>query len=154
IVPFIVILFFLESKPPNPPSFSAATVDTSATAATTTLPQEEIVWPFMEYLKNTTRLLKNVNMLVLLVLFGGGVGSFFAIGTVVEQTLSPYGYSSTDAGDLGVIMNMVGLAGAYFFGYLLDRTGEHKRLLSGATAVTGAMILWFAVSIQADNFLA
>ncbi|RWS02445.1 putative MFS-type transporter C09D4.1-like protein [Dinothrombium tinctorium] len=106
---FILVIIFIESKPPNPPSHSQ-------------MYREEIF-------ENTSLkiLFKNKNYLLL--------ASSFVINSTVSMTLSiifnqmvftvfPNGHNIVTIG--GLLMTLSGLVGALFIPYLLDRTKKFQ----------------------------
>lgn len=64
-----------RGQPPTPPSPSAETEKADFSSALKTLA-------------------KDINFLIIFFAFGIGVGSFYAVSTLLDQILQPYGYDS------------------------------------------------------------
>jgi fucose permease len=92
---------------------------------------------------------------VLLATFGTAIGVFWAVPTVLNQTLVPLGYSEDETSLLGIVEIMVGLVGAFGAGYLLDRTNRYKLLqllcFMGATA---SMVLYTVATTYRNELAA
>lgn len=94
---------FIPSRPRTPPS---------ATAASETLDVRE-----------SLRLLpKNGSFFLTLIPFSLYVGLFNSTSSLLNQILSPYGFSETDAGIAGGILIIVGLIASAILSPIIDRT--------------------------------
>ncbi len=71
-------------------------------------------------------ILKNRNMLLLLLLFFIGLGMFNAVTTWIEQILEPRGFGSEQAGVVGAIMMLGGIIGASILPVFSDKSGKRK----------------------------
>jgi len=105
-------------------------------------------------LRDIKSLFFDPNYVLLTLTFGVSIGIFYAISTVIEQILDPYGYSESQTGIIGVLMVIVGIAGALLAGLLADYTKKYKLLMKlsyfGALV---SLIAFFASSIE-DNYIA
>lgn len=70
----IILIIFFREAPPSPPTISAAT------------PKES----FKQALRTVTR---NKPYIILVLSFGIGMGSFYAVSTLLDQIVAPQGYS-------------------------------------------------------------
>ncbi|OGE52050.1 hypothetical protein PENARI_c011G01229 [Penicillium arizonense] len=95
--------FFLPAKPPTPASASSS--NTPQTPLLTATKQLIRTWEFWQ----------------ILLPFSIYVGFFNSISSLLNQILSPYGFSETEAGIAGAILIVVGLITAAIFSPLTDR---------------------------------
>ncbi|KNC83287.1 hypothetical protein SARC_04448 [Sphaeroforma arctica JP610] len=126
----------LQSHPPTPPSASSATY-------------RETNKDFVDGLNVISR---SYAYLMLVLIFGIGLGMFNALTTLLEQILFPHGYSTDDAGLAGALIILGGLAGAGLTGPILDKTRRYIEVLR--VCLFGALMgfVWFAaVSSSAGN---
>jgi len=127
----LVILVF-RGNPPTPPSSEA---------------EEEK----MEFLPAIKTLLHNRSFLVIFFSFGMTTGIFYAISTVLDEVISPAGYSSEDAGWLGFIMIMTGLVSAIVVGVLLDKYGKYRLFLMITFFGTLASYIFFILCVRENE---
>ncbi|KAF1351023.1 major facilitator superfamily domain-containing protein [Delphinella strobiligena] len=124
--------FFIPTKPPTPPSASAA--------------QEKL-----ELLGSIRQLCCIRDFWLLFVPFSVYVGFFNASSSLLNQILEPYGFSEDEAGIAGGIMIIVGLIASAVVSPMIDRTKQYLitiRLLVPLIAV-GYLILIFAPETRA-----
>lgn len=115
---------FVPPKPRTPPSPSAA-------ARHETRP----------YLADLKLMIKNKDYLVLLFCFAVFVGIFNAMSTLLNQIVTPYGYSDDEAGFMGVAMIVGGLVGAICMAIFVDKTKLHKITIKFCLFVSGILYL-------------
>ncbi len=77
---------------------------------------------------------KQRDMLILLALFFVGLGMFNAISTWIEQIVAPRGFGPDQAGIVGAVMVVGGIAGAGILPVLSDRMRRRKPFLVLAVA--------------------
>lgn len=94
---------FLPSKPRTPPSATAALEKLNLRDAFTSLP-------------------RNGSFFLILIPFSVYVGFFNATSSLLNQMLSPYGFSETDAGISGGLLIIVGLIASAIVSPIIDRT--------------------------------
>lgn len=95
--------FFVPAKPPTPPSPSGETQK-------------------LDLKVSARKLLESPEPWLLLIPFVVYVGAFNSISTIINQVLTPYGFSDTDAGIVGAIFIVVGLVSAAITSPIIDRT--------------------------------
>ncbi|KAK1139687.1 hypothetical protein N8T08_000556 [Aspergillus melleus] len=95
--------FFLPAKPPTPPSASSA-----ATVQTPLLPA-------------LSQLLRTLEFWLILIPFSVYVGFFNSVSSLLNQILSPYAFSETEAGIAGGILIVVGLISSAIISPITDR---------------------------------
>src|SRR5690606_30915444 len=91
----------------------------------------------------------NIPFVILLIGFGIAVGSFYALSTLMDQIVSPNGYSSVDSGIFGVIIVVSGIFGALSAGIFTIRFYRLWMKLA-AIGLTGSM-LCFTLALQPNN---
>ena len=79
-----------------------------------------------DVLSGIRSILKNRDMMWLLLLFFIGLGMFNAVTTWIEQILAPRGFNAEQAGMVGAIMMLGGIIGASILPVLSDKTGKRK----------------------------
>ncbi|CEO60225.1 Putative Permease of the major facilitator superfamily [Penicillium brasilianum] len=94
--------FFLPAEPPTPPSASSA------------IPRTPLI-------PATRQLLGTLEFWLILAAFAVYVGFFNSVSSLLNQILSPYGFSETDAGIAGAILIVVGLISAAIMSPIIDK---------------------------------
>lgn len=94
---------FIPSKPRTPPSATAALEKLNLGEALQSLP-------------------KNGSFFLILIPFAVYVGLFNSTSSLINQVLSPYGFSETDAGISGGLLIIVGLCASAIVSPIIDRT--------------------------------
>jgi FLVCR family MFS transporter 7 len=117
---------FIPPAPPTPPSPSAA-----ANSRNEKRP----------YLADLKLLVTNKYYLMLLFCFAIFVGIFNAMSTLLNQIVTPYGYSDDQAGYMGVAMILGGLIGAIAMAIFVDKTKLHKAAIKTTLFLSGIMYL-------------
>ncbi|XP_042200324.1 solute carrier family 49 member A3 [Callorhinchus milii] len=74
------------------------------------------------FLTGMRMLLKNKAYLILMTMFGGGIGIFTAFSALLQQILCVKGYSDSFAGLCGALFIVCGIPAAFFLGLYVDRT--------------------------------
>ncbi|KAK5113785.1 hypothetical protein LTR62_003169 [Meristemomyces frigidus] len=97
---------FIPRVPPTPPSAFAAEETLNLGEALRVLPRNTQFW-------------------LLFLPFSIYVGFFNAFSSLINQTLSPYGYTETQAGIAGGLLILVGLLASAVVSPIVDRTKKH-----------------------------
>ncbi|MEN6474119.1 MAG: MFS transporter [Syntrophaceae bacterium] len=106
----VVFVAFMREAPPTPPSHLT----------------EQERFKVFEGLKYMFR---QRDMLILLIIFFIGLGMFNAVTTWIEQILAPRGFNSEQAGLIGAMMMIGGIAGAVTLPLLSDKLRRRKPFL-------------------------
>ncbi len=109
-VSVVAFLVLMKNRPPTPPC----------------PPRQDERTLVLQGLKH---LLRERDMVLLLVLFFIGLGMFNAVTTWIEQILAPRGISSSQAGMIGAVMMIGGIVGAVVIPPLSDRLRKRRPLL-------------------------
>jgi FLVCR family MFS transporter 7 len=145
-------LAFTSDGPPEPPSASAAArLQARAALQKGGEGQARVSAArraFQAVRADFTALLGNRNFCGLFVGFGLGLGIFNALLTLLQQLISPCGYSDDTAGLAGGALLGAGLVGAGLAGALLDRTGAFVPLLQGGIALALAALVFLLSSLR------
>ncbi|XP_028034143.1 feline leukemia virus subgroup C receptor-related protein 2 isoform X1 [Bombyx mandarina] len=129
---FVFILLFFKAAPPTPPSAAAdlgSTIDSN-------------------FLQSIKTLLMNRNYVLLLISYGLNVGTFYAISTLLNRViLTYYPGASEDAGRIGLVIVVAGMAGSVVCGLILDKTHRFKEttLAVYTSSVIGMIIFTFTL---------
>jgi len=123
----VLFLVLMKEQPPHPPCHAG---------------HEKRINP-VEGLK---QMLKNRDMLMLLLLFFIGLGMFNAVTTWIEEILSPRGFTPVQAGITTAAMLMGGIAGASSLPILSDKYRKRKNfiILTMACMIPGLIGVTFA----------
>jgi len=106
----VVFVAFMREAPPTPPSHLT----------------ERERYKVFEGLKHMFR---QRDMLLLMIIFFIGLGMFNAVTTWIEQILAPRGFNSEQAGLIGAVMMIGGIAGAISLPLLSDKLRRRKPFL-------------------------
>ncbi|XP_014358054.2 feline leukemia virus subgroup C receptor-related protein 2 isoform X2 [Papilio machaon] len=129
---FVFILLFFKAAPPSPPS-AAADLGSSLDS---------------NFLQSIRKLFMNRNYVLLLLSYGLNVGVFYAISTLLNQVvLTYYPGANEDAGRIGLVIVVAGMAGSVVCGLVLDRTHRFKEttLAVYVASVLGMIIFTFTL---------
>ncbi|KAJ8736683.1 hypothetical protein PYW08_007339 [Mythimna loreyi] len=129
---FVFILLFFKAAPPSPPS-AAADMGNSLDS---------------NFLLSLKKLITNRNYVLLLISYGLNVGTFYAISTLLNQViLTYYPGANVDAGRIGLVIVVAGMAGSVVCGLILDKTHRFKEttLSVYAASVVGMLIFTFTL---------
>ncbi len=85
-----------------------------------------------------SKMIRQRDFILLMVIFFVGLGLFNAVTTWIEQIVEPRGFTATQAGDAGGIMILGGIVGALVVPMLSDR--QRKRVPFLLLAVAGAAV--------------
>lgn len=123
----LLILALFRERPPLPP----------------TVAQSQETFELRDFFS----LLKDTQFMLLALGTGFALGSFWAIPTMLAQSIVPQGYSETDAGNLGMVLIGAGLVGSFAAGFLLDLLPRwHKFLI--VTAGTSGLLAMIAYTLS------
>ena len=121
----VLVLIFFKKQPKVPPSIAAASRQTLIARQE----DHEVDFAIQTTWVDYKLILLNGQFLKLALGLGLGLGLFNALSTVIEQFVSPSGYSSDDAGLFGGAIIGGGLVGAGIVGYILDTTHAYRTVL-------------------------
>mmetsp|Transcript_3261 Transcript_3261/g.6189 ORF Transcript_3261/g.6189 Transcript_3261/m.6189 type:complete len:527 (-) Transcript_3261:39-1619(-) len=96
-------------------------------------------------------LLADRNYRLLLLSFGLGLALFNALLTVLNNILSPCGYTEDDAGGFAAALIGAGLLGAAVAGWSMDTYHNYRPLLKGGFTMAAATTFALAACVRADN---
>ncbi len=119
LVAMLIFFVFVRERPPSPPD-PTSREDRSLS------------------LNGLSRMIRQRDFVLLLMIFFVGLGAFNAITTWIEEVLNPRGFSITQAGNAGGVMIFGGILGALVIPLLSDRS--HKRVPFLILAILGATI--------------
>lgn len=127
----LIFFLFIRERPPSPPC----------------PPEQEERSLALEGL---TKMIRQRDVILLLVIFFIGLGAFNAITTWIEEILNPRGFSITQAGNAGGAMIFGGILGALVIPVLSDR--YRRRVPFLIVAVLGATIGLVGIT-YADSYV-
>jgi len=119
LVAMLIFFVFIRERPPSPPDLTN---------------QEDRSLS----LNGLSKMIRQRDFVLLLIIFFVGLGAFNAITTWIEEVLNPRGFSITQAGNAGGAMIFGGILGALVIPLLADRS--RKRVPFLILAILGATI--------------
>ena len=119
ILAMLIFFLFVRERPPSPPC----------------PPDQESRSLALEGL---TRMIRQRDVILLMIIFFIGLGVFNAITTWIEEIINPRGFSITQAGNAGGVMIFGGILGALVIPLLSDH--YHRRVPFLILAVLGAIV--------------
>jgi cyanate permease len=132
LVAMLVFFVFARERPPSPPC-----------------PPEQESRSLM--LEGLSKMIRQRDFVLLLVIFFVGLGAFNAITTWIEQILAPRGFSAVQAGNAGGAMIFGGILGAVILPLLSDRA--RKRVPFLVLGVSGATLGLLGITYAAQTGL-
>lgn len=97
-------------------------------------------------------LFNNRDYVILFFVFSVGIGFFEAVMTLLNQIISPYGYSNADAGTLSVVFIVAGTVGASINGVVMKQTKAYRTILLVAMVACFLASLFFLCMLYSDNY--
>ena len=116
-IAMVLFFLFIRERPPSPP----CPPDQESRSLVVT---------------GLSKMIRQRDFILLLIIFFVGLGAFNAITTWIEEVLNPRGFSITEAGNAGGAMIFGGILGALIIPLLSDR--YHRRVPFLIMAVLGA----------------
>ena len=138
IVAFIPALI-TPIEPPTPPSGSAQLALAEAADE-----------PFWISIKKTST---NKNFWVLFIAFSVYVAFFNAFSSLINQIVTPYGYSDDDGGIFAACLILAGIPGAAVSGVFVDKTKKYRLVLQVCAPVLALCYIGFIFAIRKDGFV-
>jgi FLVCR family feline leukemia virus subgroup C receptor-related protein len=150
----LLLLCLFDKQPPTAPS-AAQSSEARGEASTS------------DHIDTLRKLFGNRDFNLLFLSYGINVGVFYALSTLLEQMLnSRFPNSSTEAGQMGLLLTVSGMFGSVSCGLFLDRTHRYKHTtvglyilsLLGMCLYSGALylpVIWplFLVCVQLGFFM-
>jgi MFS family permease len=126
VIAMLVFFAFARERPPSPPEQDGRSL----------------------MLDGLTKMIRQRDFLLLMVIFFVGLGAFNAITTWIEQILAPRGFSAIQAGNAGGAMIFGGILGALILPLLSDRYRKRVPFLVLAVigATLGLIVITYATS--------
>lgn len=116
--------FFVPAEPPTPANASSETA------------KEPLV-------VSARKLAGSLEFWLLLIPYGIFVGAFNSVSSLLNQIMTPYGFSSDDAGIAGALLIVVGLVASAIASPILDRTKAFMLAIRICVPVIAVMYLIF-----------
>ncbi|CAO3611532.1 unnamed protein product [Mucor fragilis] len=133
------------TKPPTPASHAAVVTETKADAPAK---------PELTLRQGTMLLLKNPHFLILLIIHSLNIGLSIAWNGLMNQAISPYGYTDNEIGNIAAIGVVGGTFGCLMSGPIIDRTKQHKVLLKIMAPLMFSTYVAFIFVVKRDSFVA
>ncbi|KAF8763571.1 Feline leukemia virus subgroup C like protein [Argiope bruennichi] len=137
IVIFILITFTFQNAPKLPPSVGEA---------------QKKKDPDISYKEIVLSMMKNTDFILIFIIYGLMVGSFFALGsTLNELILEFFPHQEVAIGWMGLLFIVCGLVGSLFAGYILDRTHKFKETTFGICFASLITFIVFSGCLYANQ---
>ncbi|XP_046742854.1 uncharacterized MFS-type transporter C09D4.1-like [Diprion similis] len=136
----VVVFAFFRSDPPLPPSDARRLQILHKTESTE------------GFLTLTRRLLTNRSYLALWHAFGVTIGVFNALSTLLnEMYLMRFKSGEVEVGYIGVVITILGMAGAIVAGVVLDRTHKFKLMISSVCALSWIGLILIGIGLLLEH---
>jgi len=113
----LVIIFAFKDQPETPPSRAQAMIRQGQSDSNDNV----------DYAASIKRLMTNRGYVLLLITYGLNVGVFYAISTLLNSViLMHFEGAEVDAGRIGLVIVICGMAGSMVCGIILDKTHAYK----------------------------
>lgn len=116
--------FLIKDEPEFPPSLVALKE-----------PAEKKLLPTLK------KISKNLNFMLILVIFALMEGTFFCFGVCVDEILAPYGFSPSEVAIVGGVTIVCGVVSSTIAGVMIQKYHKYKLMLLISTFGT-AVSLW------------
>ncbi|XP_069787427.1 heme transporter FLVCR1 [Narcine bancroftii] len=133
---FILVVAVFKDKPPCPPSQSQAVLLDS--------PDE------YSYKQSIINLVKSVPFVLLLLSYGILTGSYYSVGTLLNQMIvAYYPGQELNAGRIGLTLVVAGVVGSIISGFFVDRTKAYKQTTLAVYIISfiGMLVFTFTLSL-------
>ncbi|KAI9321387.1 major facilitator superfamily domain-containing protein [Dichotomocladium elegans] len=137
----VIPQFLLPAKPPIPVSYEPERIDIGSPTAAV-------------FFQNTWTLIKNFQFLILLGIHGINIGLSIAWGALLNQAITPYGYTDSQAGNMVAVAMAAGAIGALTAGPMLDSTKRHTLFLKLMAPFMCSTYIAMIFIIKRDSFAA
>ncbi|KAG1374553.1 hypothetical protein G6F61_009228 [Rhizopus arrhizus] len=107
-------------------------------------------------LQGTLLLFKNPHFLIIFVIHGLNIGLSIAWSGLMNQVISPYGYTNGEIGNIAAIGVVGGSIGCFVAGPILDRTKQHKillKLMSPVIFSTYLAFIFIKLGVESERFI-
>ncbi|RKP14538.1 major facilitator superfamily domain-containing protein [Piptocephalis cylindrospora] len=94
--------------------------------------------------------IRSPGFLALWFVFSSCVGTFSALTSLLNNILTPYGYSADISGIFGAVIIVGGLIGAAALAILIDRVPRHILILRVITPISAASFIGFIFAVKPD----
>ncbi|XP_032881210.1 feline leukemia virus subgroup C receptor-related protein 1 isoform X1 [Amblyraja radiata] len=133
---FILVVAVFKDKPPLPPSQSQAVLLDN--------PDE------YSYKQSIINLFKNVPFVLLLLSYGILTGSYYSVGTLLNQMIiAHYQGQELNAGRIGLTLVVSGMVGSILSGFWVDRTKAYKQTTLAVYIISfiGMLVFTFTLNL-------
>lgn len=117
-------IIFFRSKPPTPSNYASLVVEKNST-----------LW------EDYGNLLQDINFLIIAFVFSFAVGSLNSFISLLNQYVTPKGYSPLEASLFGVFIIGFGIFGSVFFGIIASKTKKIR------------MVIWICAIASCFSFI-
>ncbi|KAL1237481.1 putative MFS-type transporter -like protein [Trichinella pseudospiralis] len=133
---FLAVLLGVSERPPLPPSIAQSLINNST-------------YTKGQFKQSVYSLAKQASFVQLAFTYGLNVGAFYAVSTLLNQTLLPYfPNEEKNIGIVGLLIVLTGLLGSVLCGWWLDRTKMFKFILTITYAASLLGMIIYTVCIE------
>jgi len=132
---FLAVVFGFKDTPPTPP----------------TRAQESRAESDESYINSIKNLMSNKGYFLLLVTYGMNVGVFYAISTLLNSLITRhfhYEGVTEDAGRIGLVIVISGMAGSMVCGIILDKTHKYKETTLGVYVLSFVGMIFYTFTFR------
>ncbi|XP_003371565.1 feline leukemia virus subgroup C receptor-related protein 2 [Trichinella spiralis] len=136
---FLAVLLGVSERPPLPPSIAQSLIDNST-------------YTKGQFKQSVYSLAKQASFVQLAFTYGLNVGAFYAVSTLLNQTLLPYFpvcvNEQKNIGIVGLLIILTGLLGSVLCGWWLDKTKMFKFIVTITYAASLLGMIIYTVCIE------
>ncbi|KAL1242400.1 putative MFS-type transporter C09D4.1 [Trichinella spiralis] len=133
---FLAVLLGVSERPPLPPSIAQSLIDNST-------------YTKGQFKQSVYSLAKQASFVQLAFTYGLNVGAFYAVSTLLNQTLLPYfPNEEKNIGIVGLLIILTGLLGSVLCGWWLDKTKMFKFIVTITYAASLLGMIIYTVCIE------
>lgn len=134
----LLVIIFYKERPPTPPSKAQL--------------EGQQAKEGRSYVDSIWALTRNFNFVLLLVSYGINVGSYYAIGTLLNQiVLSEFPDSEVEVGIIGLVLVIAGIIGSVVAGIWLDKTRTYRGTCIAVYILSFIGMALFTGSLKLDQ---
>lgn len=149
----LAAIIFIKDQPEKPPSVAQLEIRNQLIRYES-LKSQEKQSDFQLFRQSLMNLFKNSNFDLLLISYGINTGSYYAIGTLLNQIVSFYHQNENEKiGLIGLTLVLSGLIGAVIGGIILDRTKAYKATTFAIYACAFISMVLFTLTLSINIWI-
>lgn len=146
-------LIFIKDQPEKPPSIAQLEIRNQTLKYNEDKNMNKKT-DFELFRNSLSNLMRNFNFDLILITYGINTGTYYAIGTLLNQIVSYYHQNENEKiGFIGLILVLSGLLGAVIGGIILDQTKAYKATTLIIYGLTFVSMILFTFTLSIDIWI-